>query len=88
MVCELPVPSIWVKKCILYGFQNKQKFSPLSRREGRKTFVLSLQSVRSADPMVDPQMAILGAILGQPWVKQNKSFPSLPPAQGRTFVTF
>ena len=26
--------------------------------------------------MVDPQMAILGAILGQPWVKKQKfSFP-------------
>ena len=81
-------PPSGVKKCILDGFQKKQKFSPLSRREGRKTFVFSLQRVRSADPMVDPQMAILGAILGQPWVKKTKVFlPSLL-LRGENFCFF
>ena len=52
------------------------------------TYVFSLQRVRSADPMVDPQMAILGAILGQPWVKKTKVFlPSLL-LRGENFCFF
>ena len=48
-----------VKKCQLDGFQKKQKFSPLSRREGRKIFLfLPLQKVRTVDPMVDPRKGL------------------------------